>query len=616
MTFEKTRNAELMVTQRKEALHVRKQDEKARREKQHQIQTEGKTITHKRYLARLLAKSITSGMSGSSMNILADQCVLSFNLRTEIQKDFIPYLNQTILTFLKQHNVTQEFIRDTTSLLEQEYTIKHAKAVKHEFDRRQKIIDDQKAEEQRLASEREHRRERRRLLRLFCDKEALLKNISSNIVSKPQEITSALNVEIVDMISNGKEAVATIGGLLGELWLVLESLNSEIPVQIQNEQIVQVLTHILNEQYKAKDLNIYVDEHQQPIIEAIQEEMSNDLINFNKNKSEKIQDIANRLESFNCFQNLKTLKTENLLDQSLFNQINQALLHIFFASVDYKPPVVKEKSIPAEQPAVPQEQSEGAQATENSEQKPEAEDQKPEVEEQKPASEQESPVETNTIPIEAVESPQEEFVMPEITSFETSVVQAKSHIKLTFVKDWELTKNLDAIVRFRVPLNRTVEEPTNQEETNDENVQIEKEPTVPDTNKNTMPNLEGVSQEERDQIFGELVLNNNFIEPYNGSSFEAEKETLTEQVAGPSFKIYNASLVQGKQIAQINERAQEVLRKELITIIKEHIPEWKEIQDESVLAKAYIKSKKNEKVILNDLISNPEQIPIFDIESN
>jgi len=606
MTFEKTRNAELMVTQRKEALHIRKQEEKARREKQHQIQDEGKAITHKRYLARLLAKNITLGMSGSSINLLADQGVLSVNLRTEIQKDFIPYLTQTILTFLKQHNVTQEFIKNTTSNLEQEYVTKHAKAVKCEFDRRQKILDDKHAEEQRLAAERKHRRERRRLLRLFCHKEALLKSISSNVVSKPQEITSALNADIVDMVSTGKEAVATIGGLLGELWLVLESMNTEKPIEIQNEQIVQILTYILNEKYKAKDLNIYADEHQQSIIQNIQEEMANDLIDFNKNKSEKIQEIANKLEGLNWFQNLRTLNNQNLLDQHLFNQINQALLYIFFASVDYKPPVVKQKSIPTEQSAVPQEQPE-AQVTENSEEKPE--------EGQKPTGEQEN-IESINVQTETVEAPKEEFVMPEITPFEALVVQAKSHLKLTFLKDWEFAKDFDAIVRFRIPLNRAVEEPANQEENADENTQVEKEPTVSKTNENVMPNLEGVSKEERDEIFKELTLNSNFIEPYNGSTFEAEKGTLTEQLASPNFKIYNVDLVQGKRIAHINERSQEVLRKELITIIKEHIHDWKEVQDEAVLAKAYVKYKKNEQVILNDLISNPEEIPIFDIESN
>ena len=91
-----------------------------------------------------------------------------------MSKDFIPYLNQTISAFLDQHNVNEVFVSEIMKDIEDEFDKKHAKAVKHEFDRRQKIIDDQIAEEKRLAAERKHRRERRRLLRLFCKKEVLL----------------------------------------------------------------------------------------------------------------------------------------------------------------------------------------------------------------------------------------------------------------------------------------------------------------------------------------------------------------------------------------------------------------------------------------------------------
>ena len=44
--------------------------------------------------------------------------------------------------------------------------------------------------------------------------------------------------------------------------------------------------------------------------------------------------------------------------------------------------------------------------------------------------------------------------------------------------------------------------------------------------------------------------------------------------------------------------------------------EWKEVQDEVVLAKAYEIYKKNEQVVFNSLISNPEEIPVFDVESS
>ncbi len=81
------------------------------------------------------------------------------------------------------------------------------------------------------------------------------------------------------------------------------------------------------------------------------------------------------------------------------------------------------------------------------------------------------------------------------------------------------------------------------------------------------------------------------------------------------LKIYNAGLVEGKYVAQINERGQNELRRGLLGLVKEIVPEWKNVNDEDLLDKAYNKYKKNEKVILDTLISDPEQIPIFDLEN-
>ena len=254
--------------------------------------------------------------------------------------------------------------------------------------------------------------------------------------------------------------------------------------------------------------------------------MNEDLISFNKNKSEKIEDIANQLNDFNCFQNLGTINAQDLLDKSLFKQINKALLHIYFASVDYKPPVKKQKTLPTEQSAAPQDQTD-VQVTENSEQKTE-------TDEQKPVAVGENTV-VNARP-EVIEAPQEEeFVMPAISPFEETMVQAKKHIKLNFVNDWVFAKDLEAVVRFRIPLNRVVENAAPIEENNVETTEIEKELIVEKKDEFSMPNLAGISQEERDEIFRQLVLNNDFIEPYNGSSFEREKKTLTGNLLDPTL---------------------------------------------------------------------------------
>lgn len=86
-------------------------------------------------------------------------------------------------------------------------------------------------------------------------------------------------------------------------------------------------------------------------------------------------------------------------------------------------------------------------------------------------------------------------------------------------------------------------------------------------------------------------------------------------IAGHPLKIYNQSLVEGKYMAQINEVAQKRLRREIIELIKESVPEWKETNDERILVKAEEKYRKYEKVVIDSLLDDPEQVPIYDIEN-
>jgi len=84
---------------------------------------------------------------------------------------------------------------------------------------------------------------------------------------------------------------------------------------------------------------------------------------------------------------------------------------------------------------------------------------------------------------------------------------------------------------------------------------------------------------------------------------------------GKTFKIYNTNQLEGKNIAQINEKGQRELRKELLELVKQCVPEWREIVDEEILPKLNEKYTKNEKVLLNTLMGTSEAVPVFDIES-
>lgn len=64
----------------------------------------------------------------------------------------------------------------------------------------------------------------------------------------------------------------------------------------------------------------------------------------------------------------------------------------------------------------------------------------------------------------------------------------------------------------------------------------------------------------------------------------------------------------------MNERAQIELRKELVRLFKANIPDWEGFLEEIALPKINEKSRENEKVVLAEVITNPEQQAIFDVE--
>lgn len=64
-----------------------------------------------------------------------------------------------------------------------------------------------------------------------------LEQIQANIVSKPTEITDPWAVDVSDIFPGPKESVSTIGGILGELWLLLEVLQTEQQVELKPEEV-------------------------------------------------------------------------------------------------------------------------------------------------------------------------------------------------------------------------------------------------------------------------------------------------------------------------------------------------------------------------------------------
>jgi len=286
--------------------------------------------------------------------------------------------------------------------------------------------------------------------------------------------------------------VATIGGLIGELWLILDALQAERKIDIKLEELVQVFVKLLSsEKYNLANFPVYLREESQEVIQNVRKQMEENLFIFNENKAEKIEEIYNQISDINSNQTLNILSSQGLLDKSLFKNLNKALLYIYFTSVDYKIPQPKQV-VPTEEPKP---------VESNDVENPEEVDEKEEV----PAP----------VPVEVVE-----YQIPETTEAENEILQILGRLNMNFVNSWEFKKEFDGVLRFRVPLNRNpvvekeeAEIPQGTQET-EQDQRPEEKPVVEET------------QEEADERLRRWIVSDEFIEPFDGTTFEKEKLEL------------------------------------------------------------------------------------------
>ena len=81
------------------------------------------------------------------------------------------------------------------------------------------------------------------------------------------------------------------------------------------------------------------------------------------------------------------------------------------------------------------------------------------------------------------------------------------------------------------------------------------------------------------------------------------------------LRTYNCTMFKEKYVAHINEFGQVELRKVLIELMKQQVHAWSQLDAQEVLKKTKETSSRNEKLVLETLISNSEETPIFDFET-
>ena len=190
---------------------------------------------------------------------------------------------------------------------------------------------------------------------------------------------------------------------------------------------------------KQEKFELYVPESRREILEAFERELSDNLVEFNQDKENRIQQLLDSVPELNIGENLQHLYAAGLLDPETYRMLNHALFYIYFSSVDYKPP---EKKKPEEDAENNQDQD----APEEQKEPAEEEGDKPaDAENEQPAQEE------------------EEWKAPDVSEEELQIVKAKEKLSLVFVEDpapegeqveHDSEPLYEAVLRMRVPIDR------------------------------------------------------------------------------------------------------------------------------------------------------------------
>jgi len=130
------------------------------------------------------------------------------------------------------------------------------------------------------------------LRKLRDQKQELLEQIQSTIISSGKEVDEpASSLEVSDIYPIGREAIYTIGGLLGEIWLVLDIMNQEHPLNLNVEMLLNFFVKFFNETFKQEAITLYVENEFKEQIDDIESQMDQDLVTFNQNRSNTVSDL-------------------------------------------------------------------------------------------------------------------------------------------------------------------------------------------------------------------------------------------------------------------------------------------------------------------------------------
>jgi len=260
--YDELRYAEMAEAQRMEAEERRKLDESERRKKQHKLKKDQSVTSHQKLISRILAKEFLKNVRHNGFNILGEQGAFQNDFDFEFNNSFLPWIFSDILHLQQGGNAIANTILSIGSVVTQNLADMHAKAVHEEQERRRLAKEERERIEKETKERRAERAEKRKIRAEEQRRQALKDKITEVLISKGGEEKPGMFAQVLsDLDSFGKEGntVGLVGGIIGELWILLSTLNglknadAEDPlavlntIEITKESIQKVVENVLGE---------------------------------------------------------------------------------------------------------------------------------------------------------------------------------------------------------------------------------------------------------------------------------------------------------------------------------------------------------------------------------
>ena len=228
---EEVRKMEEAEEKRREAHMAKKSLERSRRE--------AKKIAHKKVVSRVLSKTFMRDMKVNAFTLLRDVGMFRDRFNQDVlEADVLPWLMNQTAAYVAEMGAQSDYPNTMISHYMVSSQETHEKEVQAYADRiKGRRAAEQKAREDKIA-EKQRRKAAREAKRKAAEVAKLREEISAKYVDKVTAVEEILKQEITDLDGwgqDGKPVVSVLGGFIGQLIIVLNTIGIRIDISIDGD---------------------------------------------------------------------------------------------------------------------------------------------------------------------------------------------------------------------------------------------------------------------------------------------------------------------------------------------------------------------------------------------